>query len=128
MSFAGDGYFTAQLQTKKLNLLVIWCDDIGTWNISHHRHGIMSCKAPNTARLGKEGMAFIDWYRERFLSAGSDVGFLSFFLICYAKAVAVEVDLHYALIVLAERIPWASYEAVRCFIWAVLVSAAKAEL
>ena len=30
---------TAYPQSAKPNILVIWGDDIGTWNISHNSHG-----------------------------------------------------------------------------------------
>ena len=31
----------ASAQTKKPNILVIWGDDIGTWNISHNNRGMI---------------------------------------------------------------------------------------
>ena len=37
----------ASAQTKKPNILVIWGDDIGTWNISHNNRGMMGYKTPN---------------------------------------------------------------------------------
>ena len=32
---------TAPAAAKKPNILVIWGDDIGTWNISHNNRGMM---------------------------------------------------------------------------------------
>ncbi len=34
----------ASAQDKKPNILVIWGDDIGTWNISHNNRGMMGYK------------------------------------------------------------------------------------
>ncbi|MCA9070020.1 MAG: hypothetical protein KDA84_13905, partial [Planctomycetaceae bacterium] len=34
----------ASAQKKKPNVLVIWGDDIGTWNISHNSRGMMGYK------------------------------------------------------------------------------------
>ena len=44
--FAFTGNITAQ--NKKPNILVIWGDDIGTWNISHNNRGMMGYRTPNT--------------------------------------------------------------------------------
>ncbi len=46
----------AQAADKKPNILVIWGDDIGTWNISHNNRGMMGYKTPNIDRLAKEGV------------------------------------------------------------------------
>ena len=32
---------------KKPNILVIWGDDIGTWNISHNNRGMMGYQTPS---------------------------------------------------------------------------------
>ena len=41
-----------QAQTqKKPNILVIWGDDIGTWNISHNNRGMMGYRTPNIDRI-----------------------------------------------------------------------------
>jgi arylsulfatase len=37
------------------NILVIWGDDIGWYNISAYNHGIMGYATPNTDRLAEEG-------------------------------------------------------------------------
>ncbi len=47
-------------QTSKPNILVIWGDDIGTWNISHTNHGMMGYRTPNIDRIAKEGVSFTD--------------------------------------------------------------------
>ena len=57
---------------KKPNILVIWGDDIGTWNISHNNRGMMGYQTPNIDRVAKEGVGFTDYYarpvKERNLS------------------------------------------------------------
>ncbi|MCE3253227.1 MAG: sulfatase, partial [Cellvibrio sp.] len=60
----------AQAQDKKPNILVIWGDDIGTWNISHNNRGMMGYKTPNIDRVAKEGVAFTDYYAQQSCTAG----------------------------------------------------------
>ncbi|WP_041402894.1 arylsulfatase [Planctopirus limnophila] len=60
----------ALAQTRKPNILVIWGDDIGTWNISHNSRGMMGYQTPNIDRLGKEGLAFTDYYGQQSCTAG----------------------------------------------------------
>jgi arylsulfatase len=55
---------------KKPNILVIWGDDIGTWNISHNNRGMMGYKTPNIDRIGREGVAFTDYYAQQSCTAG----------------------------------------------------------
>jgi arylsulfatase A-like enzyme len=57
-------------QGKKPNILVIWGDDIGTWNISHNSRGMMGYKTPGIDRLAKEGVAFTDYYAQQSCTAG----------------------------------------------------------
>ncbi|WP_026735888.1 arylsulfatase [Fischerella sp. PCC 9605] len=54
----------------KPNILVIWGDDIGIWNLSCYSHGTMGYKTPNIDRLAKEGMMFTDSYGEQSCTAG----------------------------------------------------------
>ena len=50
----------AQAQEKKPNILVIWGDDIGTWNISHNNKGMMGYQTPNIDRIAREhGLSLI---------------------------------------------------------------------
>ena len=42
----------------KPNVLVMFGDDIGFWNISHNNRGMMGYSTPNIDRLAKEGVAF----------------------------------------------------------------------
>ena len=55
---------------KKPNILVIWGDDIGTWNISHNSRGMMGYQTPNIDRIAKEGVAFTDYYGQQSWTAG----------------------------------------------------------
>ena len=60
----------AQQAAKKPNILVIWGDDIGTWNISHNSRGMMGYRTPNIDRVAKEGVAFTDYYAQQSCTAG----------------------------------------------------------
>lgn len=60
----------AQADDKKPNILVIWGDDIGIWNISHNNRGMMGYKTPNIDRIAKEGISFTDYYGQQSCTAG----------------------------------------------------------
>src|SRR6266513_4996546 len=55
---------------KKPNILIIWGDDIGYWNISAYNQGMMGYKTRNIDRLAKEGALFTDWYGQQSCTAG----------------------------------------------------------
>lgn len=55
---------------QKPNILVIWGDDIGTWNISHNNRGMMSYRTPNIDRIAREGLGFTDYYGQQSCTAG----------------------------------------------------------
>src|SRR6202795_1258129 len=55
---------------KKPNILIIWGDDIGWFNISAYNHGIMGYRTPNIDRLAKEGTMFTNWYGQQSCTAG----------------------------------------------------------
>ena len=55
---------------KKPNILVLWGDDIGTWNISHFSHGMMGYHTPNIDRVAEEGVTFTDYYGQQSCTAG----------------------------------------------------------
>lgn len=59
-----------QAQQKKPNILVIWGDDIGGFNISAYNMGMMGYKTPNIDRIAKEGALFTDWYGQQSCTAG----------------------------------------------------------
>ncbi len=54
----------------KPNILVIWGDDIGWFNISAYNHGMMGYKTPNIDRIANEGAMFTDWYGQQSCTAG----------------------------------------------------------
>ena len=54
----------------KPNIVVIWGDDIGWFNISAYNNGMMGYKTPNIDRIAKEGALFTDWYGEQSCTAG----------------------------------------------------------
>ncbi len=60
----------ANAQDKKPNILVIWGDDIGTWNISHNSRGMMGYHTPNIDRIAAEGVSFTDYYAQQSCTAG----------------------------------------------------------
>jgi arylsulfatase len=55
---------------KKPNILIIWGDDIGWFNISANNNGIMGYRTPNIDRVAKEGCLFTDWYGQQSCTAG----------------------------------------------------------
>ncbi|MFN0010090.1 MAG: arylsulfatase [Phycisphaerales bacterium] len=55
---------------KKPNILVIWGDDIGYWNVSMNNQGMMGYKTLNIDRIAKEGANFTDWYGQQSCTAG----------------------------------------------------------
>jgi len=54
----------------KPNILVIWGDDIGQFNVSAFSRGMMGYKTPNIDRLATEGALFTDWYGQQSCTAG----------------------------------------------------------
>ena len=44
---------TAQASGKKPNILIIWGDDVGMWNISAYHRGMMGGSTPNIDRIAK---------------------------------------------------------------------------
>lgn len=61
---------TVSAQGNKPNILVIWGDDIGTWNISHNNRGMMGYQTPNIDRIAIEGVSFTDYYGQQSCTAG----------------------------------------------------------
>ena len=66
LAFAG----SAHAQSAKPNILVIWGDDIGTWNISHNNRGMMGYTTPHIDRIAREGVGFTDYYAQQSCTAG----------------------------------------------------------
>src|SRR5882757_4436968 len=61
---------TAQSQSEKPNILILWGDDIGYWNVSAYNQGMMGYKTPNIDRIAHEGALFTDWYGQQSCTAG----------------------------------------------------------
>jgi arylsulfatase A-like enzyme len=59
----------ALAQTKKPNIVVIFGDDIGMWNVGLYTHSMMG-RTPNIDRIGREGMLFTDHYGQPSCTAG----------------------------------------------------------
>src|ERR1700754_725852 len=57
-------------KTGKPNILILWGDDIGWWNISYNNRGQMGYRTPNIERLGHEGCTFTDYYGQQSCTAG----------------------------------------------------------
>ena len=57
-------------QAKKPNILVIYSDDVGIWNISAYHRGMMGGRTPNIDRIAREGALFTDYYSQQSCTAG----------------------------------------------------------
>jgi hypothetical protein len=44
----------AKQEQKKPNILIMWGDDIGMWNVSRYSQGMMGYRTPNIDRIGEE--------------------------------------------------------------------------
>jgi arylsulfatase A-like enzyme len=55
---------------RRPNILVIFGDDIGMWNISAYSRGMMGYRTPNIDRIAKEGAMFTDLYAQQSCTAG----------------------------------------------------------
>ena len=60
----------ALFAADKPNILVIWGDDIGQFNLSAYNMGMMGYQTPNIDRIAKEGAVFTDWYGQQSCTAG----------------------------------------------------------
>jgi arylsulfatase A-like enzyme len=54
----------------KPNILVIWGDDIGLWNLSAYSRGAMGYRTPNIDRIANEGAIFSNHYAQPSCTAG----------------------------------------------------------
>jgi len=66
----------AQAQSAKPNMLMIWGDDIGPFNISAYNRGVMGYKTPNIDRIANDGILFTDSYGDQSCTAGR-AGFIT---------------------------------------------------
>jgi arylsulfatase A-like enzyme len=58
------------MATKQPNILILWGDDIGMWNLSYHSRGMMGYHTPNIDRIANEGVNFTDYYSQQSCTAG----------------------------------------------------------
>ena len=58
------------LAQDKPNILIIWGDDIGWFNVSAYNSGMMGYRTPNIDRIANEGIRFTDSYGENSCTAG----------------------------------------------------------
>jgi arylsulfatase len=61
---------TAAHAQDRPNILVIWGDDVGWFNVSAYNDGMMGYQTPNIDRIAEEGMRFTDAYGENSCTAG----------------------------------------------------------
>jgi arylsulfatase len=54
----------------KPNIVVIWGDDIGFWNVGAYSRGMMGYQTPNIDRIANEGALFTDMYAQQSCTAG----------------------------------------------------------
>lgn len=67
----------AQAQNPKPpNILIIFSDDVGHWNVSAYSRGQMGYRTPNIDRIANEGAIFTDYYGEQSCTAGR-AGFIT---------------------------------------------------
>jgi arylsulfatase A-like enzyme len=65
------GAIPTQAQTPtRPNILVLWGDDIGGFNVSAYNQGMMGYKTPNIDAIAKDGAMFTDWYGQQSCTAG----------------------------------------------------------
>ncbi|QQX78356.1 arylsulfatase [Shewanella sp. KX20019] len=60
----------AATDPERPNILVIWGDDIGYFNISAYNQGMMGYQTPNLDRIANEGALFTDHYAQQSCTAG----------------------------------------------------------
>ena len=60
----------AYAKTDKPNILIIWGDDIGWFNVSAYNRGMMGYKTPNIDRIASAGILFTDAYGQNSCTAG----------------------------------------------------------
>ncbi|MFV0507333.1 MAG: arylsulfatase [Bacteroidales bacterium] len=64
------GVAVSAQKSEKPNILVIFGDDIGYWNLSYNNQGMMGYNTPNIDKIAAEGTIFTDYYAEQSCTAG----------------------------------------------------------
>ncbi len=62
--------FSIASAADKPNILVIFGDDIGMYNISAYHRGMMGGRTPNIDKIANEGALFTDYYAQQSCTAG----------------------------------------------------------
>ncbi len=62
---------SAAVAADKPNILAIFGDDVGYWNISAYNQGMMGYETPNIDRIANEGALFTDHYGQQSCTAGT---------------------------------------------------------
>jgi arylsulfatase A-like enzyme len=57
-------------EAEKPNILVIWGDDVGIWDLSAYHRGMMGSRTPNIDRIADNGMIFMDHLAHASCTAG----------------------------------------------------------
>ena len=65
----GSAAAPVQAASRKPNIVVIWGDDIGYWNVGAYNHGLMG-HTPNIDSIGRDGALFTDHYGQPSCTAG----------------------------------------------------------
>src|SRR5471030_1084841 len=60
----------AQPAKKNPNILVMFGDDIGYWNISAYNRGMMGYRTPAIDSIARDGAIFTDFYAQQSCTAG----------------------------------------------------------
>lgn len=60
----------AHAEAEKPNILVIWGDDVGIWDLSAYHRGMMGSRTPNIDRIADNGMIFMDHLAHASCTAG----------------------------------------------------------
>jgi arylsulfatase A-like enzyme len=60
----------AQGGGRRPNILVMFGDDIGYWNVSAYNRGMMGFRTPSIDRIAREGAIFTDHYAQQSCTAG----------------------------------------------------------
>ena len=70
ISLAALAFASTAVAQDKPNILIIWGDDIGQFNVSAYNMGMMGYKTPNIDSIAKDGALFTDWYGQQSCTAG----------------------------------------------------------
>jgi arylsulfatase A-like enzyme len=57
-------------KTDKPNILIIWGDDIGWYNVGAYNRGMMTYETPNIDSIANDGILFLDGYGQNSCTAG----------------------------------------------------------